>query len=87
MPFVLHDAPPLSAHAPAGSGAPAPTFLHWPNDPASAHDLHDPVQAVAQQTPWAQIPDAHWVPAEHDAPVGTLPHELLMQVLPVEQFV
>jgi hypothetical protein len=60
--------------------------LHCPNDPVSAHDLHDPVHAVAQQTPCAQTPEAHWLAVEQDAPVGTFPHELLMQALPVEQF-
>ncbi len=76
----------MSTHEPAGSGAPALTFLHWPSDPLTAHDLHDPVQAVAQQTPWAQIPDAHWELAEQAAPVGSLPQELLVQKLPAEQF-
>ena len=60
--------------------------MHWPADPASAHDLHEPVQAVAQQTPCAQMPEAHWVPIEQDAPIGALPHELLVQMLPAEQF-
>lgn len=84
---MLHDALPLSTHAFAGSGAPAATVLHTPSDPGSAHDLQDPVQSVAQHTPCAQNPDAQSAPVEQSAPGCTLPHELLMQLFPAEQFV
>ena len=40
-------------HLPVGSMAPLVTFVHWPSWPA-LHDLHAPVQAWSQQTPWAQ---------------------------------
>lgn len=41
-------------HWPAGSGAPAATGEQVPLLAVSAHDMHLPEQAVAQQTPWAQ---------------------------------
>ena len=63
------------------------TFAHWPMLPDSAHDLQGPLQAVAQQTPWAQRADAHSAPAEQKAPMGFLPHEFAEQTLPGVQFV
>ena len=41
---------------------------------------------MAQQTPCAQIPEAHCVPVEQDAPLADLPHELPVQLLPAAQF-
>ncbi len=60
--------------------------MHTPTDPASAHDLHEPVQAVEQQTPCAQNPDRHSLPLEQANPGGPWPHVLLTQLLPAEQF-
>jgi hypothetical protein len=60
--------------------------LHCPAEPVSAHDLHEPLHAVEQQTPCAQIPDAHCAPIEQEAPFGTLPQELPRQLLPAAQF-
>ncbi|MES1205989.1 MAG: hypothetical protein ABUS79_08625, partial [Pseudomonadota bacterium] len=68
LPSVPHEAAPWSTHEPAGSGMPAGTLRHCPTEPASAHDLHAPLQAVAQQTPWAHTPDAHCVPLLQAAP-------------------
>jgi hypothetical protein len=42
----------------------APTFVHVPFEPASAHETHAPVQAVSQHTPSTQWPKAHWLGAE-----------------------
>ena len=39
-----------------------------------------PVQAVAQQTPWAQMPLAHSGPLAQAAPLDLRPHEPLLQV-------
>jgi hypothetical protein len=64
---------------------PVGTLLHWPSVPASAHDLHAPVQAVAQHTPCAQTLLAHSVAMEHAAPMGFLPHEPATHTLPVLQ--
>ena len=44
------------------------------------------VHEVAQQTPCAQLFDAHSAPLEQNAPFGFLPHELPTQTLPAEQF-
>jgi len=57
-----------------------------PIDPESAHDRHALAQAVAQQTPCAQLFDVHSPAFEQKAPFGFLPHELPTQTLPVEQF-
>ncbi len=43
--------------------------------------MHAPSQEVLQQTPWAQIPERHWMPELHSAPFGLLPHEPFMQML------
>jgi hypothetical protein len=54
--------------------------------PDSAHDLQLPLQAVAQQTPCAQVPEAHSAPPPQKAPTGFKPQELALQTLPGEQF-
>ena len=55
----------------------------------SAHDWHVPVQAVAQQTPWAQKPELHSAPVaqvapriffEHVPPLQTLGETQLLSV-------
>jgi hypothetical protein len=65
---------------------PSGTFEQIPIVPGIAHDLHAPVQAVAQQTPWAQLPEAHSVPFAHSAPFVFLPQELPLQTVPATQF-
>ena len=44
-------------------------------------DLHVPVQAELQQTPWTQNVETHSAPAEQVEPGGFLPQLPLMQVL------
>jgi hypothetical protein len=51
LPFVPQEPAPVSAHRPAGSGAPFATALHVPSVPGSAQDEHSSPQAVSQQTP------------------------------------
>jgi hypothetical protein len=65
---------------PVGSGAPLVTSVQTPTVPAM-HDLQALLQALSQQTPWAQNPLRHSIGPEHDAPGSFSPHELLMQVL------
>jgi hypothetical protein len=84
LPFVLH-VPGLSMHVCAGSGLPDGTFVHAPIVPDSAHDLQADAQAVAQQTPCAQFPEAHSVRSEQKAPFGFGPHEFPTQKLFAEQ--
>jgi len=60
----------------AGSGGhwsgrlcPTVTGVQVPADPARSQAMHVPVQAVAQQTAWAQIPDWHRPPAVQGRPL------------------
>jgi hypothetical protein len=64
-------------HVSVGSGASVGTFEHVPSEPGSAHEVHAPLQALSQQTPCSQKPDAHSLAAEHEPPPPFLPHELL----------
>jgi hypothetical protein len=75
---------PSSAHWPRGS-IPSGTFRHVPSLPATAHDLHVPVQVAEQQRPCAQIAELHSASAPHAAPSGFLPQLLLTQVLGATQ--
>jgi hypothetical protein len=76
MPFVPQLAAGLATQALDGSGAPVGTSAQVPMAPGSAHDRHAPAQAVAQQTPCAQTPEAHSTVVEQNDPMGFGPHEL-----------
>ena len=84
LPLVPQLAAPWSLQPPAGSGVPVGTAVQRPSDPASAHERHEPVQAVAQQIPCAQVADAHSTLVAQEAPFGLRPHELAVQAFPVE---
>ena len=58
--------------------------MHRPSEPESAHERHEPLQAVAQQIPWAQVAETHSVAVEQELPLGLRPHELALQTFPVE---
>jgi hypothetical protein len=75
---------PWSLHWFRGSW-PAGTVEHVPPVPVSAQDRQFPVQAVLQQTPWAQNPLLHSLPAPHEAPRGLRPQLDEVQTLPVTQ--
>jgi hypothetical protein len=75
---------PSSAHWFSGS-VPLAASMHCPSLPAIAHDLQVPAQAVVQQTPCAQIADAHSVPAVHEAPGGFGPQLPFTQAAPATQ--
>lgn len=81
----MSHVPGLSTQVCDGSGLFAGTFVQAPIVPNSAHDLQAVAQAVAQQTPWAQLPDAHSLLSEQNAPLGFGPHEFATQKLPDEQ--
>ena len=70
----------LVAHWSSGSW-PAGTLVQAPALPARPQDLQVPVQAVAQQAPWAQIPELQSVSVPQLAPIGFLPQLPLLQVL------
>ena len=57
----------------------AATFVQTPMLPVRLQALHALRQAVLQQTPCAQLPVAHSVPEEQDAPIIFGPHELMLQ--------
>jgi hypothetical protein len=84
LPLVPQLADPWSLQPPAGSGIPVGTSLQRPSEPDSAQERHEPVQAVAQQIPCAQVAERHSVLVEQEAPLGLSPHELAVQTLPVE---
>ena len=44
--------------------------------------IHAPVQALSQQTPWAQNPERHCVSVLQAAPLGLRPQEEFAQKLP-----
>jgi hypothetical protein len=82
FPSVPQLAEPWSMQVAAGSGAPTGTLEQMPMELVSAHDRQAPVQADAQQTPCAQLPEAHSVRSEQKAPLVFLPHEFPLQTLP-----
>jgi len=61
--------------------------MQVPALPATAHDLHVPVQAVEQQTPWAQMPELQSSAAPQLAPGGSLPQLPDVQNVPGAQSV
>lgn len=79
-PVVPQEAAPRSAQRPPGSVPPAATGEQVPGLAASAQDRHVPVQAVAQQTPWAHTVLRHSVPAWQTAPFGLSPQDPELQV-------
>jgi hypothetical protein len=79
LPFVPHVEASDVAQLPSGSGAPVATFEQTPSW-AAMHDLQAVLQAVSQQTPWAQKVLRHSDPSEQAAPFSLRPHELLAQL-------
>jgi hypothetical protein len=84
VPSVPHVIAPWSAHCPIGS-APSGTSMHRPSLPAIAHDLQVPEHAAVQQTPCAQIADAHSLPPVQVAPGGFGPQLPLTHAAPATQ--
>src|SRR3954470_8010155 len=79
-PLLPHVEAVWSAHWPSGS-SPAGTSVQVPALPATAHDLHMPVQAVLEQTPCAHVPELQSSLPAQVPPSGRLPqlpalHEL-----------
>jgi hypothetical protein len=72
LPSVPQAAAPESAHCDSGSW-PAGASLQLPRLPTRAHDRQVPLQLVAQQIPWAQIPEAHSVPCPQLSPLDFAP--------------
>jgi hypothetical protein len=70
---------PSSRHCPAGSGLPAVTGAQVPAWPVWLQEKQLAVQALPQQTPWAQKLEAHSAAAEQRAPRGFFPQEPFWQ--------
>ncbi len=70
---------------PCGSPAPSGTGAQVPSEVDSAQLRQLPVQAVAQQTPSAQTPLPHSLPAEHACPRAFGPQLPFTQVWPLMQ--
>ena len=65
-----------------GSVPRAGTGTQVPSDPSTLQARQVPLQALAQQRPWAQMPGAaQSLSRLHRAPTGRLPHEPSRQVL------
>jgi hypothetical protein len=79
-PSLPQPAAPWSLHWPSGS-CPSGTFRQVPAEPARLHAWHVPVHAALQQTPCAQIPEAHSPPPAHAVPLGFGPQLPLVQTL------
>jgi hypothetical protein len=71
----------VALHFSCGSRVPSGTAVQVPGLAGRSHVLQASVQAELQQTPCAQNPDAHSLPALHSAPGGFFPHEPLTQRL------
>jgi hypothetical protein len=76
---LVHES---NRQVPVGSAPPEGTGRHEPGEPVRLQDMQTPEQAVAQQRPCAQKPEAHSSARLHSAPVGRFPHEPLSHVLP-----
>jgi hypothetical protein len=67
---------------PLGSAPPEGTGVQVPSAPSRLQARQAPLQALAQQRPWAQMPGPpqSWSRV-HCAPMGRLPHEPPLQTL------
>jgi hypothetical protein len=82
VPSVPQVAFALTAHWPLGSALPPGTGEHVPSVALNVHETQGPPQVALQHTPCAEhtSPEAHWLLVVHGPPLGSSPHEPLMQV-------
>jgi hypothetical protein len=73
------------AQPPCGSIAPAGTGLQLPALPVTLHDVQVAQLPDEQQTPSTQLPLSHSAPAAQICPSRFLPHEPLLQTMPLTQ--
>jgi hypothetical protein len=85
VPSVAQEEACRSTQAPWGSTLPRGAEAQVPSDVDRAQLRQLPVQAVAQQTPSAQKPFAHSLPAEQGWPSALGPQLPLTQVWPAAQ--
>jgi len=84
-PLVPHVAAPWSVQTPRLSTTPCVSGVHVPRDDASAQLRQAPPQAVLQQTPSVQKPDAQSVPFVHVPPGFLRPQLWLTHAMPAVQ--
>jgi hypothetical protein len=82
VPSVPHELACWSVHDPCGSGPPAGLGAQVPREVDSAQLWQAPVQAELQQTPSAQNPLLHSLPAEQGWPFDFGPQLPFLQVRP-----
>jgi hypothetical protein len=80
VPSVAQEDACRSTQTPWGSAAPRATDVQVPSEVDSAQLRQLPVQAVAQQTPSAQKPVAHSLPAAQGWPSALAPQLPFTQV-------
>lgn len=73
--MVPQDEGLVATHLPWGSEAPSGTAVQVPAEARRSQAMQEPVQALSQQTPCAQKPEAHSLAAAQSAPRGLRPHE------------
>ena len=71
---------PTSVHWLSGS-APAATAVQVPFVPVRVQDMQVPVQALLQQTPWAQ-----WLEPQSESEEQTVPFVFFEQLPPMQKF-
>jgi hypothetical protein len=79
LPLVPQVVGSAVAQLPDGSGVPVGTFEQTPRT-TEMHDLQAVLQAVSQQTPWAQKLLRHSEATEQVAPFSLRPHEFASQL-------
>jgi hypothetical protein len=84
-PLVPQEAAPWSWQTPRLSTTPCVSGVHVPRDEASEQLRQAPSQAVLQQTPSVQKPDAHSVPFTHVPPGFLRPQLFLTHAMPATQ--
>jgi hypothetical protein len=84
-PFVPHEVAPWSWQTFRLSTLLAGMGVQVPFAEASAQLRHEPVQAVSQQTPSTQLPDAQSVAALQTPPFVSLPQLWFWQAIPGAQ--
>jgi hypothetical protein len=87
VPSLPQVAAPWSLHVPVGSRPFAGTGVQVPALPGRPHEKQLAVQAVRQQTPWAQKPEVQSVFLAQTAPGIRVPHEPFVQTLVPEHWV
>jgi hypothetical protein len=82
VPSLPHVEAAVTPHWPVVSSAPGRRGEQVPRVMLSVHETHGPEQVMLQHTPCAEHtrPVAHWLLDEHGPPLGSRPHEPLMQV-------